>query len=202
MNSFRCQRIQVDSNAIEQIVGLRKKCYLEKYQNSVNLDGLHWNREDSQAYHFAVFQYDQMISCLRLTEVKSKEQFESTLEFPGNHEFAFTPCFSLARAATRFEFRTQSINMALRAFVYGFIKEHFSKQQTYIYGTALADSKRLSFLQELGYEILIHQRPWARFLSSSGNDIAIFRLPTEKIDQAIVRLRPYTSYNHKSLKPF
>lgn len=202
MNTLRCQKVEVDSIAIEQIVGLRKKCYLEKYQDNVNLEGLNWNREDGKAHHFAAYQENKMISCLRLSKIESAQQFESTLEFPADHKFAFIPSFSLARAATLSEFSAQSINMSLRSFVYKFIKENFTEQETYIYGTALAGSKRLTFLEQLGYEVLIHQRPWGRFLSSSGRDVAIFRLPIQKLDQAIVRLRTDSSDDHKSFKPF
>ena len=207
MSSFEFRLIKPTFHSIEQIVKLRKKAYAEKYQQHVNLWGLEWNKEDQGGYHFGAFLNEQLISCIRLTEIKSPQQFESTLEFPSDHEFSYTPSFSLARAATESEFYSQSLNMELRKQAYRFIQRNFPNQQTYIYGTALAGSKRLLFLKELGYEIVIHQKPWARFLNSSGADIAIFRLSTQLLDQVLEKMqqtvsRAHASHDHKSFKPF
>lgn len=188
MSSYQFRLIPQDPDSIAKVVELRKKAYGMKYQGQVELNGLNWNNEDQAGYHFGAYKGDQLISCLRLIEIKSARQFEATMEFPADHEFAMTPSFSLARAATDANFQSNSLNMRLRYEAYRFIKENFPNQQTYIYGTALAKSKRIDYLREIGYEVLIHQRAWKRFLFSGDSDIAIFRLPTVSLESALRKI--------------
>lgn len=190
-----CQ-ITPDEKAIAQIIELRKQAYAIKYKNNVDLSGLEWTSEDRNGYHFGAFDNDKLVSCLRLVEIKSHKQFELTLEFPSDHSFSLVPSFSLARAATKAEFRSHSINMALRSYVYCFIQQNFPECDTYIYGTALAQSKRLDFLRELGYEFHIHKIAWKRFLLSGEADIAIFRLPTSSLSLAINKLNHLNLNSH------
>lgn len=186
--SYSVRQIHLDSESIEQIIGLRKRAYSAKYQHTVDLSGLEWTSEDRNGYHFGAFDGDKLISCIRLVEIKSHQQFEATLEFPSDHEFSFVPSFSLARAATDSEFKSHNLNMALRAYAYRFVQQKFPSRETYIYGTALAQSKRLDCLRELGYEFHIHQRAWKRFLFSGSSDIAIFRLKTNALSSALEKL--------------
>ncbi len=203
MRSFQFQKLNLDSAAINQIVELRKQAYQKKYQDFVRLSGLGWNDEDASGQHFGAFLNGQLISCLRLTEIKSNAQFERVLRYSENPSFIFTPSLALARAATHVEYLGLGINMALRAFVYRYIKQHLSKDHLYIYGTTLAESKRLQFLKDIDYEVIVHQQKWDSFLSSSDKPIAVFRLKMTNLDKALGKMEATSfAHNHIALKPF
>lgn len=170
-----------------QIVRVRKSAFAFKYGSRVDLKGLEWNRMDQLAIHFGAFHGDELVSVLRLNYLDRSDDFQKLLQFSPDHSFAEVPSYTLARAATALNFRNSNLSMRLRVEAYKYVSEH-TREARFIFGTMLAKSQRLTKLESLGYEILVHHEGWKGYLNSNDEPIAIFRLPVDRLSRAITLL--------------
>lgn len=177
----------IDSSYQKKIVRLRKQVFQKKYGSLVDLSGLEWNRTDQYGTHIAAFNQDELISILRLSYIDTAETFERLLQFSPQDPFSSYPSFCLSRAATATEVAGQNVNMALRLIAYQLIKNS-PRPAEFVYGTAMADSKRIQTLKDLGYEVMFHEKAWRGYLNSDNKLIAVFRLPISKLNNAIASL--------------
>jgi len=183
----------IDSQLQDQIVKLRKEVFQRKYGTLVDVKGLEWNRTDQFGTHIAAYNQDELVSILRLSYIDTADTFEKLLQFPPDHPFSNYPSFCLSRAATSPAVEGKNLNMALRLLAFRLVLKS-PKPSQFIYGTTMANSKRIQMLKDLGYEVEIHKNAWRGYLSSGDKPIAIFRLPREKLSDAIAYLsNTYTS---------
>lgn len=187
-DAITIRKLLITDEMKEQIAALRQASYDKKFGIRVTSDGLKWNLHDDESFHFGAFQNEKLISTLRLTRVETKARFESMLQYSSDNPFSSVPCYVLSRAATIESMSGQTINMQLRVLAFQFLISHGSPNE-FLYGTALADSRRLKFLEELGYEMQFHTEPWKGYLDSSQKGAAVFRISIARLPSAILTIQ-------------
>lgn len=189
---IEARRMLITESAKLALTELREKAYLPKFGQRLRNGAFLWNRHDDESFHFGAYLEHELISTIRLTRVESQELFETLLQLSGAHPFASLPCWVLSRAATAPNYLGRSINMQLRAEAYRFLlsRRRPDAAEKFVYGTALANSQRLSFLRSLGYEIQDGQSRWEGYISADPSEVKIFRLPLDKIESAVTIIDP------------
>lgn len=175
--------------AISAIVALRQRAYLDRFGEAADASRLEWNSTDSKSRHFCLFAAGRggaeiLLSTLRLTYIESADEFAKVLRFSPEHEFSAWPSFCLARAATDPNSGEQQLNLRLRRRAYERILQE-PRQATSVFGTALADSRRLPLLKTLGYQVLEHQATWQGCVRSGDQPVAIFKIAIDALAAAL-----------------
>jgi hypothetical protein len=168
----------------QQIAALRQHSYNLRFNSQVTADGLSWNLHDDDSFHFGALVGDRLVSTVRLTRVATAVRFESMLQFPATDPFSTIPCFVLSRAATAESHQGNALNMKLRAEVFRYLAD-LNQPDLFLYGAALSNSKRLLFLEELGYEILVHDKQWQGYLASTESKPTVFKISLSRLPAAI-----------------
>jgi hypothetical protein len=171
----------------QQIAALRQHSYNLRFNSQVASDGLSWNLHDDDSFHFGALVGDQLVSTVRLTRVSTAVRFESMLQFPTSDPFSSIPCYVLSRAATAESHQGNALHMQLRAEVFRFLVG-LNQPDLFLYGAALSNSKRLLFLEELGYEILVHENQWKGYLASTESKPTVFKISLSRLPAAIAIL--------------
>lgn len=171
----------------QQIETLRQKSYNLRFGSRVAFNGLKWNPHDDDSFHFGAMVDEQLVSTVRLTRVSTNGRFETMLQFPAAEAFSKVPCYVLSRAATAEDFLGRALNMALRVKVFHFLV-NLNQPDELLFGAAIADSRRLSFLSQLGYEVLKHDHPWRGYLDAADKKAAIFKIRLACLPKAIATL--------------
>jgi hypothetical protein len=188
MESFRFDCLDHSDSSRAAIVDLRRIAFQRKFASQIDLAGLEWNQTDAESVHFGVWNEGALVSTLRLTQIEDARRFEDILLFPGTDAFADVPCAVLARAATDAKFVGLNLGMKLRVTAYEYWLSNAPVTARYIFGTALADSKRLETLRSWGYEFAQNEKPWAGHLKSKG-DVAVFRMERSKLKLILAELK-------------
>lgn len=184
MNSILVSKLLLTDELKQQIAELRQQSYDFKFSSRVSPDGLSWNLHDDDSHHFGALVGRQLVSTVRLTRVSTAGRFERMLQFPANEPFSTIPCYVLSRAATAKSQQGSGLNMKLRAEVFRYLIG-LDKPEDFLYGAALSNSRRLHFLQKLGYEVKEHEHLWQGYLSSSESKPTIFRIPISRLPDAV-----------------
>ncbi len=184
MNSIVISKLFLTDELKRQIAELRQQSYDLKFMSRVSPDGLSWNLHDDDSYHFGAVSEGRLVSTVRLTRVSTAGRFETMLQFPASDPFSAIPCYVLSRAATAKSHQGSGLNMELRAEVFRFLIG-LDKPEDFLYGAALSNSKRLHFLQKLGYEVKEHEHLWQGYLTSSESKPTIFRIPISRLPDAV-----------------
>ena len=173
-----------------QICQLRYDAFSIQHGPSAAADAAKWNYHDDDSFHFGTMEENRLastptlISVARLTRVASDSRFELMLQFSSSDPFSVMPCYVLSRLATAPDKSGNGHSMKLRGEVFRFLV-NLGQPHEYLYGTTLADSKRLQFLSNLGYELLIHEGAWKGYLTSADRKPVIYRIPIGRMREAI-----------------
>jgi hypothetical protein len=202
-SAYETTRLLVTEATQAAIVQLRSLAYAPKFADRLRNEALLWNRHDDESFHFGAYAGSKLVSTIRLTFVEKPEMFETIMQLSSSDSFASLPCWVLSRAATAPEHRGQSVNMKLRCEAYRFIlarerrvgrsaitEDSKALLPKYVFGTALKDSRRISFLQSIGYEFLPGQQNWDGYISALADEVLAFRLAIEKLESALLMIDP------------
>lgn len=190
------RRLLLTETTIAAITNLRTSAYSPKFGDRLRDEALKWNRHDDDSFHFGAYIGQKLVSIIRLTWLENTNVFETIMQLSADDPFASLPCWALSRAATAPEYIGHSINMQLRIEAYRFIQarqqnsSQGSSRARFVFGTALKNSHRLSFLQSLGYEFQHGQQKWDGYISAEPQEVSIFRLPIDKIESALLMIEP------------
>lgn len=187
MNSAVITKLLLTEEIKRQVVELRQQAYDLRFNSQVTPDGLNWNLHDDDSFHFGALFGERLVSTVRLTRVATVGRFESMLQFPATDPFSAVPCYVLSRAATAESHKGRELNMQLRAEVFRFLVG-LNQPDLFLYGAALSNSKRLLFLEELGYEILVHEKQWQGYLASTESKPTVFKISLARLPAAIAIL--------------
>lgn len=154
----------------DEIVNLRKIAFHLKFQDRVRLDGLNWNKTDSNSFHFSFRNNQKLLATLRMTFFRDQTKFESATQIPVPSTFQ-SPYVLLARAATDPDFENSDLHAKLRIHALEYCLQN---NIDIVFGSLQKKSKRLSHLLDQGYEIISTIDSWAdSYLQNDGEVVLI-----------------------------
>ena len=196
--NLELRRLLLTEHTKSAIAELRTLAYSPKFGDRLRSEALTWNRHDDESFHFGAYVDQKLVSTIRLTRVERPDPFETLMQLSAQDPFASLPCWVLSRAATMPEYLGRSVNMKLRSEAYRFIlsrrqaspQPQAQRQEKYVFGTALKDSQRISFLQSLGYEVQPGRQSWDGYIAATPDEVSTFRLAIDKIESALLMIDP------------
>lgn len=159
MSSCRVDLVLVEQK--NELFQLRSESYQRQYGESVDVSVLKWNSWDQRFLNLGVFDQDRLISCLRISHIKSKEEYKKMMLIEAGEQEV--PLVILNRAATHKDHESQGLHSLLRW--HALRLAHLSGLR-WVMGTFTKDSKRILQLRKLGYEFSTNPVPWGDFLKS------------------------------------
>ena len=168
-----------------EVIRLRKLAYLAAHGAAIDTKALDWSHTDTRSQHLGIFKKAQLVSVLRLTYVNDPIVYERVLLQKPSGKTPL-PGLILSRAATDPNEKLTSLNQLLR---YTAFQEARRRKIDFVYGTVIKRSRRLSFLESLGYEWDLYESGWTNSFWQTSEPSVLLRLDlNQNFNRATERL--------------
>jgi hypothetical protein len=147
----------------EALYQLRSESYVREFGSEVDPSVLRWNPWDDRFVNLGLFEQSQLVSVLRIAQINEERLFQKMM-LCRHQDFNLTwPITVLSRAATRKGLESRGLHSLLRFYAFQLAE---AAESQWIVSSLKANSKRISQLKRVGYELIPYQKTWDSFLKN------------------------------------
>lgn len=150
----------------EELFILRKKAYLQRYSENLDVEQLKWSSIDKSSLIFGAYDQNSLISSYRGSLVYNAEDLSVKTQCPIHwlNDKIRLPVIYTGLACTHPSYQRMGIHLYLRReLMQFFIKRGYLR----FISTSVVADRWTGILQQLGYQIYPHPTGWNNFIKNS-----------------------------------